>query len=77
MNQNEEDMTSFSKYYLPKFEIKDFNVLIDGKPFFEISVKNKEETYEAIMEMMGRNNNYKAGNLLALEINCNRSEQAN
>ena len=32
--ENEEDRTSFSKYYVPKFEIKDFNVLIDGKSFF-------------------------------------------
>ena len=27
------DRTYFSKYYVPKFEIKDFNVLIDRKPF--------------------------------------------
>ena len=32
--ENETDRTSFSKYYVPKIEIKDFNVLIDGKPFF-------------------------------------------
>ena len=32
--ENEEDRVSFSKYYLPKVEIKDFNVLINGKPFF-------------------------------------------
>ena len=31
--------------------IKDFNVLIDGKPFFEIPVKNKEEAYEPIIKM--------------------------
>ena len=36
-------IVSSSKYYFPKVEIKDFNVLIDGKPFFEIPVKNKEE----------------------------------
>ena len=53
--ENEEDRTSFSKYYVPKVQIKDFNVLIDGKPFFEIPVKNKEEEYEAIIEM-SRNN---------------------
>ena len=28
------------------FEIKDFNVLIDGKMFFDLPVKNKKETYE-------------------------------
>ena len=62
--ENEEDRTSFSKYYVPKVEIKDFNVLIDGNPFFEIPVKNKKETYEAIMEVMSKNNNYTTGNLL-------------
>ena len=31
--ENEEDRTSFSKYYTPKVEIKDFNLLIDGKSF--------------------------------------------
>ena len=43
------------------------NNLIDGKPFFETPVKNKEETYEAIMEMMSRNNNYPTSNLLDYE----------
>ena len=32
--ENEEDRTSFSKYYVPKVKIKDFNVLIYGKKFF-------------------------------------------
>ena len=32
--ENEENSTSFSKYYTPKVEIKDFNALIDGKSFF-------------------------------------------
>ena len=34
-------MIELIMYYAPKVEIKDFNVLIDGKPFFEILVKNK------------------------------------
>ena len=29
--ENEEDRISFSKYYVPKVKIEDFNVLIDGK----------------------------------------------
>ena len=64
--ENEDDSTSFSKYYVPKVEIKDFNVLIDGKPFFDISVKNKGETYETIIEM-SKNNDYTIGNLLDYE----------
>ena len=31
---NEDDRKPFSNYYTPKVEIKDFNVLIDGKCFF-------------------------------------------
>ena len=49
--ENEDDRTSFSKYYVLSVEIKDFNVFIDGKPFFQIPVKNKEVAYEAIIEM--------------------------
>ena len=64
--ENEDDRTSFSKYYVPKVEIKDFNVLIDGKPFFEIPIKNKEEAYETIIEM-SKNNEYTTGNLLDYE----------
>ena len=41
--ENENDRTSFSKYYVPEVEIKDSNVLIDRKPFLEIPVKNEEE----------------------------------
>ena len=32
--KNEDDRTSFTKYYTPTVEMKDFNVLIDGKSFF-------------------------------------------
>ena len=53
--KNEDDRTSISKYYTPKVEIKDFNVLIDGKKFFDVPVKNKDETYENIIEMSKNN----------------------
>ena len=43
--KNEENRTSFSKHYTPKVEIKEFSVLIDGKSFFDMLVKNKEEAY--------------------------------
>ena len=36
---------SFSDYYVPNVETKDFNVLIDGKNFFDLPVKmNKKLT---------------------------------
>ena len=32
--ENKDDRTSYSKYYTSSVEMKDFNVLIDGKSFF-------------------------------------------
>ena len=46
---------SFSDYYVPNVEMKDFNVLIDGKSFFDLSVKNEEEAYEKIVDMSNNN----------------------
>ena len=37
--ENEDDRRSFSKYYVPNVQIKDFNVLIDGKRFFDMPIK--------------------------------------
>ena len=54
---------SFSHYFVPNVEIKDFNVLIDGKSFFDLPVKNGEEAYEKIIEM-SNDNDYATGNLL-------------
>ena len=51
-NNNTDSRYSFSNYYVPKVQIKDFNVLIDGKSFFNMSVKNEEEPYEKIMDMI-------------------------
>ena len=54
---------SFSDYYVSNIDIKDFNVLIDRKSFFDLPVKNEEEAYEKIIEM-SNNNDYTTGNLL-------------
>ena len=64
--ENENDRTSFSNYYVSKIEVKDFNLLVNGKPFFDIPVKNKEEAYKVIIEMT-RNNDYPTANLLNYE----------
>ena len=54
---------SFLRYYTPSVEIKDFNVLIDRKNFFDLPVKNEEEAYKKIINM-SKNNDYTTGNLL-------------
>ena len=41
-------------------------MLTDGKPFFGIPVKNKEEAYKAIIKM-SRYYDYRPGNLLDYE----------
>ena len=64
--KNKEDRTSFSKYYVPKVEVKDFNVLIAGKSFFDVPIKDKEEAYEKIMSI-GKNNDHTTNNLLDYE----------
>ena len=59
--ENEDDgKTSFSKSYTPKVEIKDFNVLVDGKGFFEIR-------FIRIIIEMNKNNDYTTDNLLGCE----------
>ena len=56
----------FSKYYRPKVEIKDFNVLIDGKSVFDVPMKSKEEAYKKIIET-NESNDYTTSNLLHYE----------
>ena len=54
---------SFSDCYVPNIEIKDFNVLFDGKSFFDLPVKNEEGAYKKTIDM-SNNNDYTTGNLL-------------
>ena len=65
--ENEDDRTSYYKYYVPSVEVKDYNVLIDGNAFFELPVKNLEETYEKIIQITDRSGYYTRGNLLDYE----------
>ena len=65
--ENEDDRTSYYKYYVPSVEIKDYNVLIDGNDFFELSIKSIEETYEKIIQITDHSGYYTRGNLLDYE----------
>ena len=62
-NTTKDYRDSSSHYYVPNVRKKGFNVLIDGKSFFDLPVKNEEETYEKIIDM-SNNNDYTTGNLL-------------
>ena len=48
--ENEKDRTSFSKYYVPKIDIKYFNVLIDGRPNFETPTKIKNKYMNRLLK---------------------------
>ena len=61
---------SFLNHYMPLIEIKDFNALIDNKPFLDHPVKNKQEAYENLIKM-SRNDNYTTGNLLDFSYHQN------
>ena len=63
--ENENDRTSHSTYYLPKVEIKDYNVMIDGKNFFDQPINSNIKTYEKIRKIAtGQGDDYTTGCLL-------------
>ena len=41
--KNDNDRFSFSKYYTPNVEVKDFNALIEGKCFFQCASKKSKK----------------------------------
>ena len=65
--ENEDDRTSYYKYYMPNVEIKDYNIRIDGNAFFKLPIKNIEVTYEKIIQTTDRSGYYTRGNLLDYE----------
>ena len=57
--ENENDRTSHSTYYLPKVEIKDYNVMIDGRNFFDQPINSMNKTYENIRKIAtGKDDDY-------------------
>ena len=63
--ENDDQRTSNKRYYIPNVEIKDYNVMIDGKNFFDQPVKNNKVTYENIRKIAtGQGDNYTTGSLL-------------
>ena len=57
--------TSSKRYNLPNVDIKEYNVMIDGKNFSDHPVKNNKITYEKIREIAtGQGDDYTTGCLL-------------
>ena len=63
--ETENDRTSHSTHYLPKKEIKDYNVMIDGRNFFDQPINSISKTYENIRKIAtGKGDDYTTGCLL-------------
>ena len=63
--ENENDRTSHWSYYLPKVEIKDYNVMIDGRNFFDQPINSMSKIYENIRKIAtGKGDHYTTGCLL-------------
>ena len=63
--ENENGRTSHSTYYLPKIEIKNYNVMINGRNFFDQPINSMNKTYENIRKIAtGKGDDYATGCLL-------------
>ena len=63
--KNDAQRTSNKRYYVRNVEIKYYNVIIDGKNFFDQPVKNNKVTYENIRKIAtGQGDDYTTGCLL-------------
>ena len=53
------------KYFLPRVDIKDYNVLIDGRNYYEQNISDDFKKYEELRKIMiGKGEDYTAGSLL-------------
>ena len=63
--ETENDGKSHSTYYLPKVEIKDYNVMFDGRNVFDQPINSMNKTYENIRKIStGQGDDYTIGCLL-------------
>ena len=63
--ENDNQRTSYERYYLPTVEIKDYNIVINGENFFDEPIKNNKVTYENIRKIaIGQGDDYITGCLL-------------
>ena len=60
--KNEDNRTSHSIYYLPKVEIEDYSVMIDGRNVFNQPINNMTKTYKNIRKIAtGQRDDYTTG----------------
>ena len=59
------ERNGFTKYFLPRVDIKDYSVLIDGRNFYDQNISDDFKKYEEVRKVMtGRGEDYTTGSLL-------------
>ena len=59
------DRNSPKKYYLPRIDLKKYNVIIDGRNFYDNPIESYIEKYEELKKVMiGKGEDYTTGSLL-------------
>ena len=49
--KDDDGRESHKQYFIPTVEIKDYNVMIDGRNFFDQPIKNDLKTYDNIRKI--------------------------
>ena len=63
--KDDDGRESHKQYFIPTVEIKDYNVMIDGRNFFDQPIKNDFKTYDNIRKIpTGSGDDYTTGCLL-------------
>ena len=63
---------SHRKYFLPRVDIKDYNILIDERNFYDQNISNDFKKYEELRKVMtGRGDDYTTGSLLDYDYRKN------
>ena len=58
-HRNRVERNGYTKYFLPRVDIKDYNVLIDGRNFYDQNISGDFKRYEELRQVMtGRGEDY-------------------
>ena len=83
-NRNRVERDSHRRHFLPRLDIKDYDILIDGRNFYHQNISDEFKKYEELRKVMtGRGENYTTASLLDYDswknnhklICCNLSKQ--
>ena len=64
-NTNRVERNGYTKYFLPRVDIKDYNILNDGRDFYDQNISEDFKKHEELRKVMtGRDEDYNTGSLL-------------